>query len=283
MKFVRSQLFWVISFTFILGLCMSILSKSFSTSENLYNITRNSSFYAIMALGQSWVILTGGIDLSVGSVMALSGISTALMLAAGYSFYVSISVAIGISLLCGLINGILIARFKLSPFIVTLGMLSIARSICLIISGNKMIYSFGEYEDSFLALGSSHFWGLSFSSWIAIIIAIFSTITMKKLVIGRYLYATGYNEKSCRSCGVPVIKTKIIAYSFSAVTAGIAGILTVSWLGSATTGLGTGDELTVIAATVLSGFSLSGGFGTPWAPIAGALLIELVRNSLLLI
>ena len=116
-----------------------------------------------------------------------------------------------------------------------------------------------------------------------IILVIFSAFILKKVLIGRYLYAIGGNENACIACGVPIVKTKIIAYIFCSLTAGISGILSVAWLGSATTGLGSGEELTVIAATVLGGFKLTGGQGVAWGVLVGALLIELIRNSLLLL
>ncbi|HMO16633.1 MAG TPA: ABC transporter permease [Oligoflexia bacterium] len=279
----NSQLFWVLIFIVSLCFVMSFIRPGFLAYDNLHNISRNSSFVAIMALGQSWVILTGGIDLSVGSVMGLSAITAGLLLSGGYSIYFSIVAALLVAMTCGLINGVLISRFRLSPFIVTLGMLSITRSLCLVVSGNSMIYSFGPDEETFLLLGSEKILGLSLSTWIAIFLALLSLFVLRNLVIGVYLYAIGSNESACKAAGVSILSVKTTAYVVSATAAGISGVLTVAWLGSATTGLGTGDELTVIAATVLSGFSLSGGVGVAWAPVVGAFLIELVRNSLLLL
>ena len=282
-KILKQQLFWVSIFTATLTLFMSLSQSSFSNSQNLYNITRNAAFIALMAIGQSWVLLIGGIDLSVGSIMGLSAMATALSLNLGHNLSIGIGIGLGTALICGLINGLLIAKIKLSPFVVTLGMLSIARSLCLVLSNNQMIYEFGPNEETFLEIGSANFLGMSWILIICLGFTLFSTLVLSLTQIGRHLFAIGGNEDACFRQGVQVKKIKIYAYCFSALCAGAAGILNLSWLGSANSGLGTGYELPVIAATVLGGFSLLGGKGVSWSPLVGAFLIELIRNSLLLL
>ena len=152
-RLVTKQAFWVSIALLIICLVMSQISDVFATEDNFFNITRNFAFIGIIALGMTAVIITGGIDLSVGSVMGLVGIITAMVLHAGYPLYAGIAAGLVTALLCGLVNGALIAYLNLSPFVVTLGMLSIARSLAMVFSENKMVYEFGPDEEAFVELG----------------------------------------------------------------------------------------------------------------------------------
>jgi ribose transport system permease protein len=157
----RGQSFWVTLSVLIIGAGMCVVSPdAFATYDNIYNITRNFAFIAIIALGQTAVIITAGVDLSVGSVMGVAGIVTGLVMTAGYSFWLGAGAGILVSLACGLVNGVLIAYLELSSFVVTLGMLSIARSVALIVSNNKMVYQFGPDERILFWLGGGDIWGV---------------------------------------------------------------------------------------------------------------------------
>jgi ribose transport system permease protein len=277
-----SQPVWITLAVVVIGLFMCVISPAFRTYDNLYNDTRNFAFIAIMGMGEMLVIITGGIDLSVGSVMGLVGIVTSLVLQASWPLWVGVAAGLSVALLCGFINGWAIARLKLSPFVVTLGMLSVARSQALVISNNKMVYQFGPDEDLFAAIGGGNLAGIPSIVIIMIIVATALTIVLKYSRWGQYVYAIGGNEQAARLTGVPVEKIKISVYMVSSLLAGVAAILMVGWLGAVTNALGVGYELQVIAATVIGGTDLSGGLGTPFGSIVGSALIEIVRNALLL-
>jgi ribose transport system permease protein len=277
-----SQPAWITLAVIVIGIVMCLISPAFRTYDNIYNDARNFAFIAIMAMGQMVVIITGGIDLSVGSVMGLSGIVTGLVLQAGYPLWVGVVAGLGVALLCGLINGIAVAKFKLSPFIVTLGMLSVARSQALVLSNNKMVYQFGPDEKLFIAIGGGDLLGIPSVVIAMIVIGVALTLALRHSRWGRYVYAIGGNESAARLTGIPVEAIKISAYMFSSLTAGIAAIMMVGWLGAVTNALGVTYELRVIAATVIGGVDLMGGLGTPYGAIIGAALIEVVRNALLL-
>ena len=266
----------------IIGVVMALTSEPFRSYNNLYNDSRNFGFIAIMGMGEMLVIITGGIDLSVGSVMGLVGIVSAMVLQAGYPLWIGVGAGLGVALLCGLISGYAIARFKLSPFIVTLIMLSVARSQALVLSNNKMIYQFGPDEKLFGALGGGSLFGVPSVVVMMAALAVILTVALSSTSWGRYVYAIGGNEQAALLTGIPVVPVKVSVYVISSLLAGVAAILMVGWLGSVTNALGVGYELQVIAATVIGGTDLMGGYGIPYAAVIGAALIEIVRNALLL-
>jgi ribose transport system permease protein len=266
----------------IIGAVMALTSEPFRSYDNLYNDSRNFAFVAIMGLGEMLVIITGGIDLSVGSVMGLVGIVTGLVLQAGYRLWIGVGAGLGVALFCGLINGYAIARFKLSPFIVTLIMLSVARSQALVVSNNKMIYQFGPDEKLFAALGGGSLFGVPSVVVMMVALTVILTFALAYTSWGRYVYAIGGNEQASLLTGIPVVQVKVSVYVISSLLAGVAAILMVGWLGAVTNALGVGYELQVIAAAVIGGTDLMGGYGIPYAAVIGAALIEIVRNALLL-
>jgi len=266
----------------IIGIVMSTTSEPFRSYDNLYNDSRNFAFIAIMGMGEMLVIITGGVDLSVGSVMGLVGIVTGMVLQAGYPLWVGCGAGLGVALLCGLINGYAVARFKLSPFIITLIMLSVARSQALVLSNNKMVYQFGPDENAFAALGGGSLLGIPSVVIVMAVLGVVLTLALTFSRWGRYVYAIGGNEQAARVTGLPVLPVKVSVYVISSLMAGMAAILMVGWLGAVTNALGVGYELRVIAATVIGGTDLMGGLGTPYGAIIGAALIEVVRNALLL-
>jgi ribose transport system permease protein len=204
-------------------------------------------------------------------------------MAAGHPFWLSALLALGAALAVGLANGALIAFVGIPPFVVTLGMLSFARSMALVLSNNRMIYEFGPDHDVLLALGGGQVFGIPNPLIVLVILAVVTSFAYKWTRWGQYVFAVGGNESAAILTGVPVRLLKVSVYMFSAFTAGLAGILMVGWLGSVTTNLGTAMELTVIAAAVIGGANLSGGEGTVLGAIIGALLIEVIRNSLILL
>jgi ribose transport system permease protein len=281
-KMLASQAFWVTVAVIVICVVMSMVSKVFADFDNFFNITRNFAFIGIIALGMTAVIITAGIDLSVGSVMGLTGMVTALVLTNGYSLTLGIIAGLLTALACGLVNGVLIAYLNLSPFVVTLGMLSIARSLAMVISGNKMVYQFGPDENLFLEMGGGTIYGIANPVIVLLILMVFFIIVFKYSAWGRWLYAIGGNEQAARLTGVPVNKVKLSVYMLSSLMAGISAILIVGWLGSAINALGQTYELRVIASSVIGGANLMGGAGGAFGAVIGAMLIEVIRNSLLL-
>ncbi len=281
-KLAGSQPFWVT--VSVVGICivMSMVSEAFATGENFFNITRNFAFIGIMALGMTAVIITAGIDLSVGSIMGLVGIVTGLVLNAGFPLWVGISAGLLTALACGAVNGVLIAYLQLSPFVVTLGMLSIARSLALVVSNNKMIYQFGPDEELFFAMGGGTTFGVAHPVIVLVVLTLLFGFIFNFTAWGRHVFAIGGNEQAARLTGVPVDMIKVTVYMMSGLMAGVAAILIVGWLGAVTNALGMTYELRVIASTVIGGANLMGGQGGAYGAMIGAALIEVIRNSLLL-
>lgn len=277
------QVFWVFVAAFLACLALSIVTDTFATERNLFNVTRNFAFVAIIAIGMTTVIASGGIDLSVGASVVLSAVVIGATMEAGYPIWAAASFALGAALLVGFVNGMLIAFLGMPPFVVTLGMLSFARSMALVLSNNKMIWEFGPDHDLLLSLGGGATFGLPHPLIVMVILAVIMGFVYKWTRWGQHVFAIGGNENAAVLTGIPVRGMKVSVYMFSAFTAGIAGILMVGWLGSVTTNLGTAMELTVIAAAVIGGANLAGGEGTVFGAIVGALLIEVIRNSLILL
>ena len=292
-RIVASQPFWVTVALVLIIILMSFLQPdAFASATNFYNITRNFAFIGIMSVGMVTVIVTGGIDLSVGSVMGLVGVIAGVLLQGGFDWWIAVIGGLAGGMICGLVNGALIAYAGLSPFVVTLGMLSFARSIAIVLSENKMIYQLGPGGPIFKELGGGTNVGLNGiwhapiqlanPVWMLIFLAVVVGLILKFTTFGRYLYAIGGNEQAARLTGVPVDRIKLTAYVISGLTAAIAAILIVGWQGSAINALGTGYELRVIASTVIGGANLIGGEGGTYGAFVGAALLEIIRNSLLM-
>jgi len=253
-----------------------LTTNDFLTLTNLDNLVRQVAVFAILSVGQLFVILTGGIDLSVGSVLGLSGGVTALLLAAGVSIPLTILAGLIVGLVIGLINGLLVARFKLPPFIATLGMLGIARGVVLLLTGAKTI---APLPDQFTVIANGFILGLPSLFWILIVVAVIAAFVLGRMVFGRYVYAVGSNAESARLSGVPVNLVLLAVYSISGLLAGFAGILTTSRLGAGIPTAGTGYELQAIAGAVIGGASLSGAKGRVIGAVLGALIMGLLANG----
>lgn len=284
---VSRQTFWVFAAAVAACVFLSIATDTFATERNIFNVTRNFAFVAIIAIGMTAVIISFGIDLSVGSTVLISAMTTTVIMNAGFPITVAIPAAIAASLLVGFINGMLIAVAGMPPFVVTLGMMSIARSIGMVMSNNRLIYEFGPDEQILFNIGGGKidFFGLAVPNPVIamIVIGVATGFALRWTRWGRYLFAIGGNEQAAVLTGVPVKTVKVSVYMFAAFCAGLTGFLEAGWLGSVTTGLGTGMELTVIAAAVIGGANLAGGHGSAFGAIVGAALIEVIRNSLILL
>ncbi len=282
-RLASRQVFWVVLAAVIACIILSVATDTFATERNLFNVTRNFAFVGIVALGMTAVIASGEIDLSVGSTIVLTAIVTGTVMTAGYPFWIAAAAALGAALLVGAINGVLIAYAGMPSFVVTLGMLSIARSLAMVLSDNKMIWEFGPDHEFLLWLGGGSSFGLPHPLVVMIVLTLITGFAFQWTRWGQHMFAIGGNERAATATGIPVKPLKVSVFMFSAFTAGVTGILEVGWLGGVTTNLGQGMELTVIAAAVIGGANLAGGVGSAFGAVVGALLIEVIRNSLILL
>ena len=290
--FFASQTAYVAAALVVIMIIMSLLSSAFLSSGNLANVAKNFSFVGIVTLGVTLVIVTGGIDLSVGSTMALAAITCAIVMQAlsGTALdgiplagmILSLVAGLGVAVLIGLANGLLIAKVGLSPFVTTLGMLSIVRGLAYAVTEGRGQAPTGADVNLFYDLTDGNLAGVPVAVIYLLILAAILGVVLHHTAFGRHVFALGGNEKAAALTGVAVERVKIAVYVLSALSAGFAGILMVGWLGSAPANLATGYELTIIAAAVIGGANLTGGVGGPAGAVIGALLIEVIRNGLVL-
>ena len=281
-RVLLAQETWIAIAILVLGLVVSMIAPKFATSGNLLNIFQNACFIGIMAIGMTPVIISGGIDISVGSILGMCGVTLGIVLNADMPLVIGIVATLAMGVLCGAVNGTIIAYVKLPPFIVTLATLSIGRSLALVLTNNQVFYEFGRASDAIVALGGGYTFGLPNVVYALVVgvIVLHFLLTMSRW--GRYLFAIGGNEPAARLSGIPVDLIKISAYAFSGFMVAVTAIFLVGWLGAVTNSIGTGYELQVIASTVIGGASLTGGFGSALGAGIGAILVETIRNALLL-
>jgi ribose transport system permease protein len=314
-RLIANQAFWVTIALAVICAVMSYLQPdSFPTADNFHNTTRNCAFIGIMALGMTPVIITGGIDLSVGSVMGLVAIVCGLVLqkqpvdwmpdwwntsAVMHTWWMAILVGLCAGAIVGFINGMFIAFVGLPPFVVTLGMLSIARSVAVVLSGNRMLYDFRpESATPFKVIGGGENFGLGdlqfhLSNYdvqaklsnpflILVVLAIILGLVLHFTGWGRHILAIGGNEQAANLTGVPVKRVKVQAYVLCSLAAAASSILSVGWSGSANNSLGATYELLAIASAVIGGANLMGGEGGAYGALIGSALIFVIRNALLM-
>lgn len=281
-NFIRSQIFGILLILFIMVLALSIFTRTFLTTTNIFNILRAFSWIAISAFGQCLVIITGGIDLSVGSVMAFSGLISAILMKAG--FYMPVAVLLGLTAgtFVGFLNGIMITKGKLPPFIATLGSLLMFRGLCYGISGGWPVRDFPE-SFSFFGQYDIPFLGIPMPLIFVILFTIIVGIFLSKTIWGYRIYAVGGNETAANLSGINTGRVKIMVYTLSAFLASVGGIIMTSRLGVAAPTAANGYELDVIAATVVGGTSLTGGEGNIIGVLVGALIMQVLRTGLVLV
>jgi ribose transport system permease protein len=255
------------------------VAPTFVAGSNLYLLSRQISFVAIVALGQLFVILHGGIDLSVGSIMALAGMVAAYCMKAGVDPSLSVLIGICAGLGAGAINGALIAFGGIAPFIITLGMLSFASGLVLGITKGWPII---EIPPSFLPIAQGSLLGVPVPVWITLVLAVIAHAVLTHTAFGRRIYALGGNEQATFLSGINVRRIKFTLYMISAGCASLAGIILVARYNSAQADTGKGWELDAIAAVVIGGASLSGGSGTVLGVLIGACIMGVIKNGLVL-
>lgn len=276
---LKNILFKYISLIGLLVLCIiiAVISPRFLTVSNVLNVLTQVSVNAILAIGMSFVIITGGIDLSVGSVLAITGAVVATFAKTGGNILPGVIAAIIIGAAIGLANGLLVSKGKVQAFIVTLATMTIFRGVTYVYTNGNPISGLGE-NISFI--GNSSIFGVPLPIFFIIIVLLIAWYALNQTRFGRYIYALGGNEDSARLSGINTDKIKTLVYVISGITAAIAGIIVTSRIGSASPNAGTGFELDAIAAVVLGGTSLAGGEGKVTGTIIGALIIGVLNNGL---
>ncbi|MDC7231316.1 MAG: ABC transporter permease [Sphaerochaetaceae bacterium] len=260
----------------VLMVILSFATKNFFTVNNLRNLVRQTSVNGIIALGMTFVIISGGIDLSVGSVVGVASIVVAKLLVAGIGIFPAILIALLVCMLLGTLNGLIIHYGKVPPFIATLGMMQAARGIVMLLSNARMIAGLPKSFTGFAQLVFMGFPSLFFV-WFLVILVTFVITT--KTIFGRNIFAYGSNIEAARLSGINTAKVTVSVYAMSGLLSGIAGILMTSRLGNGIPTAGQGYEMDAIASAVVGGASLSGGSGTIIGTVLGALLISLIQNG----
>ncbi|MED1558931.1 ABC transporter permease subunit [Bacillus paramycoides] len=256
---------------------VGVMNPSFVQFSSLSLIMKSSVILVILAIGQSFVLFTKNIDVSVGSSMGLSAAVCGMLLTDGYSTFISIFAAIILGALIGLVNGIGVTKFRVPAIIMTLGMLGIIRGAMLIFTGGKWIE---DIPNEYKQISSIMMLGIPITVWTVLIILLLLYFFLMKVQIGRYFYAVGNNEDGARLIGIPVDQVKIFAFIISGISAGLAGCIFVMNIGFVPNQTGTGIELQVIAAAVLGGIHLKGGTGSIFGAALGALFLEVISSSL---
>ena len=278
----------LLAFASLIGLLafFSVASPSFMQIDNIVGILQATAVNGVLAVACTFVIITSGIDLAVGTLMTFCAVMAGVVMVYwGWSFYVGVVAAMLFGALVGMVNGTLIAKMKIPPFIATLGMMMLLKGLSLVISGTKPIY-FSDVPE-FTSISQDSLIGYVLPSLpipnavlILFLVAILASFILNKTILGTYTFALGSNEEAVRLSGVNVDRWKIIVYSFAGALCGIAGLMIASRLNSAQPALGPGYELDAIAAVVIGGTSLSGGVGTILGTIIGAFIISVLTNGL---
>lgn len=271
------QRFGVLFVILLVGLGLTLTTDTFLTVSNLTNVARQVSINGILAVGVTFVLLTAGVDLSLGSVVALSGVACATFAHPGdHAVFVPIAVGLLTGAACGLVNGILVTYGRVAPFIVTLGMMTIARGLALIFSGGRPVTNL---SDELTALAGDVagvpipvlcFAGVTVAAW----------FFLRDFRLGRHVYAVGGNEPAARAAGVPVERVKLFAYGICGLLTGLAGVVLAARITTGQPNAGQAYELDAIAAVVIGGTSLAGGVGTIAGTLLGVLLIGVINNGL---
>ncbi|HOC88085.1 MAG TPA: ribose ABC transporter permease [bacterium] len=261
----------------LLSAALWALSPHFMSLSNWLNIAQQTAINAIIAAGMTFVIISAGIDLSVGSILALSGVVMAGALQAGVPVPLAILLCLAVGSLCGSANGLLIARGKLPPFIATLGMMSVARGAALIFSDGRPVSGF---TPGFRAIANGEFLAIPVPVWIMAAVYLLAHLVLNRTTLGRYTYAIGGNEEATLLSGVNVRRYKTLVYSLAGLLSGLAAVLLTARLNSAQPIAGINYELDAIAATVIGGTSLLGGEGHILGTLIGAFIMGVLRNGL---
>ena len=246
-RLISSQEFWITIAVMAIGVVMSGVTPHFNTYNNLSNVLQNFCYIGILAVGMTPILITGGIDISIGSILGLCGVVLGLLLQADWPLWAGLGATFLVGAGLGAFNGVLIAYLRLPPFLVTLGMLSVARSLALVISDGQVVYSFGQAEAAIFALGGGRTFGVPNVVYAMLVSAVALHMLLTMTRWGRYIAAIGGNQRAARLTGLPVRPIKVSVYAFGGLMAAITSVFLLGWLGSVTNALGQGDELRVLS------------------------------------
>ena len=268
----------------LVALCvgLAIATPTFPTALNLLKVARQSSYIGIMAVGMVFVVTMGDIDLSVGSILTLTNVVTALALRAGLPVPLALLIGLGMGAVCGFANGVLAVLLRIPMIIVTLGTLSIYRGVALILCSNAPVSQFSKNQ-WFFTVGGGEMFGLPTSAIAMLLIAVLGWIALTRTVVGRRIEAIGGNPTAARLSGLGIDRVRIGVMTLNGAIAALAGIAALAFLQSADPSTGPGYELWVIASVIIGGTALSGGRGSVPGAILGALIIYVIRNGLVLL
>lgn len=261
----------------VFGLVMSILSPVFLTKANIEAILLGLSVEGTIAVGMAIVLISGGLDLSVGSTLAFAGVVTGLALVAGFPTGISVIFGLLASLAVGLVNGLLITKVKINPFITTLGMMTAVRGLLLVLAQGRAVLNLPA---SFTEIGQGQLWGIQYPIYVMAVLTAIGDLMLRNTRFLRQNYYVGGNQRAARLSGINVDLVLIVDYCVVALLAGIAGLMITARFGSSSLTVGTGTELRVITATIIGGASLSGGEGSVLGAFLGALFMGMLANAL---
>ena len=269
----------------LVGMCavLDLLRPRFIESENFLDLGTQFSMVSVMSVGMTMVIVLGGIDLSVGSIVALSGCLGAMAYCAGWGLPAAVVVALAVGGGVGACNGVLVSRFRMAPFIVTLGTMSMARSLSNVITKGAPIVPAAELEGVLKSIAWKDTLWVPNPVWIMALVVLAGHVFLTRTRTGRHVYYIGANEEAARLSGLNVTGVKWLVYVICGLLAGLAGIMKASWTGSGQPGSGEGDELQVIAAVIIGGASFTGGEGTVLGALVGAAIMGVLRQGLVLL
>lgn len=267
----------------IMVIVLALSAPGFLSADNLSNTARNMSFVGLAVLGQTLVLLIGGIDLSTGSVWGVTAVASATLMSAGLPTPIAAAGGLTLAGLFGLFNGLCVTFLRMPAFVPTLATMSIARAVALMITRGRSIDEFRPVGDRFFELGGGSIAGVPTPFILFAALSAILWLVLDRTVFGRRLYAMGGNERAARLSGIEVDRMKLVVYTLSALFAGLAGLVEVSYLSSAIANQGVGKELNVIAAAVIGGCNLTGGEGTILGVFFGSIILEVLRNGLVLI
>lgn len=266
-----------------LAVLTAILNPVFLGGDNLRNTMRHISLISLFALGEAVVIIAGGIDLSIGSIICVSAVTTSyLTMFMGFGIGSAVATAIALSLFIGFAQGLVITWLGVQPFVVTLGSMLLLRGVAEVMTGGTDIGFQGKYP-GFRFLGEGLGFGMPMPFWFALIAIVITAFLMHRTLFGRYCYAIGSNPEAARLSGVPVQRIRLVTFIASAGLSGVAGVLYVAYLPSATPSLGSAYELHAVAAAVLGGCSLLGGRGSVFGVLVGAGIMQITFNAVNLV
>ncbi|MBR2189507.1 MAG: ABC transporter permease [Eubacterium sp.] len=278
-RFLKMQESGVILVTIAFVIFVTIINSSFITGSNLVNVFRSSGFTLITGLGMTMVFIAGGLDISVGSTLAVGGTVSAMAAKAGAPVFVAVLLGLLVGFIIGIFNGLIVVYLKISPIIVTLGTQYIGRGIVYILTKGVAVYPLPK---TFQALEQTYIFNIPMIVIIAVILSVIAHIAMTKTTFGRSLYAVGGNVEAARISGIKTQATSMAAYVITAVCAAFTGVMMSARLGSGQASTGEGFEMTVIACVIIGGTSANGGSGTVLGTVIGALFMNILENSMTL-